>query len=130
MSRQMRHILRYSVKSGSMTKPTDLSIGNRIKEARKAAGLTQAELGDKIGRTQGIINKIEVGEVAVTLENLYNLSDALGRPVAYFLDLDVGDLNQDEAEIVDMWRALPDGMPKQYGKNLLRSWLDQILGRA
>lgn len=125
MSRQMQYILRSGVKSKPMTKPSDSFIGNRIKTARNEAGLTQVELGAKIGRSQGIINKMETGEIGATLENLYNLADALNRPVTFFLGVEVGDLNQDEAEVMDIYRSLPPGLPRQYGKGLLRSLADQ-----
>jgi transcriptional regulator with XRE-family HTH domain len=129
MSRQMQYILRLGVKSEPMEKPSDKFIGSRIKMARKEAGLTQVELGEKIGRTQGIINKMEAGEIGATLENLYNLADVLNHPVTFFLGLEVGDLDKDEAEVVDVYRSLPENA-KQYGKTLLRSWADQVLGRV
>lgn len=130
MSRQMQYILRLGVKSEAMEKPSDKFIGSRIRMARSEAGLTQVELGARIGRSQGIINKMETGEIGATLENLYNLSDALNRPVTFFLGLAVGDLDQDEAEIVDVYRSLPEGRSKQYAKTLIRSWADQVLGRV
>ena len=37
------------------------SLANRLKQARKAAGLTQAQLGEKIGVSQNAIQKIERG---------------------------------------------------------------------
>lgn len=126
MSRQMQYILRLGVKSGTMEKPTDKFIGSRIRMARKEADLTQVELGEKIGRTQGIINKMETGEIGVTLENLYNLADVLNRPITFFLGLEVGDLDQDEAEVMDAYRSLPNGLPKQHGKQMLLSWADQF----
>ena len=125
MSRQMQYILRLGVKSESMAKPSDKIIGSRIRMARKEAGLTQAELGEKIERTQGIINKMETGEIGATLENLYNLADVLNRPVTFFLGLEIGDLDLEEAEVMDIWRSLPPGLPRQYGKGLLRSLADQ-----
>jgi transcriptional regulator with XRE-family HTH domain len=128
MSRQLQYILRLGVKSRPMEKPSDKFIGSRIKMARKEAGLTQAELGEKIGRTQGIINKMETGDIGATLENLYKLSEALNHPVTFFLGLEVGDLDQDEAEVMDIYRSLPAGFPKQYGKRLLRSLVDQPPG--
>lgn len=125
MSRQMQYILRLGVKSKPMEKPSDKFIGSRIRMARKEAELTQSELGEKIGRTQGIINKMETGEIGATLENLYNLADVLSRPITFFLGLEVGDLDLEEAEVMDIWRSLPPGLPRQYGKSLLRSLADQ-----
>lgn len=125
MSRQMQYILRLDVKLKPMEKPSDKIIGSRIRMARKEAGLTQVELGEKIERTQGIINKMETGEIGATLENLYNLADVLNRPVTFFLGLEVGDLDLEEAEVMDIWRSLPPGLPRQYATRLLRSLADQ-----
>jgi putative transcriptional regulator len=36
-------------------------LGNRLKEARTAAGLTQAELADRIGVSRKTINTVENG---------------------------------------------------------------------
>lgn len=130
MSRQMQYILRLGVQSGIMSEPDYKLIGNRIREARKNADLTQSELAEKVGLTQGMINKIETGITGATLENLYKLAEVLNCPVTYFLGLDVGDLDKEEAEVMDIWRTLPEGLPRQYGKSLLRSLADQSLGRV
>lgn len=42
------------------------TIGSRVREARKKAGLNQTELGDLVGGSQQIITKIESGEVKNT----------------------------------------------------------------
>jgi transcriptional regulator with XRE-family HTH domain len=126
MSRQMQYILSFDIKSGGIVEPDYKQIGNRVRQARKNTGLTQAELGEKVELTQGMINKIETGLTGATLENLYKLAGVLNCPVTYFLGLDVGDLNQDEGEVVDIYRSLPEGLPREYGRKMLRSWADQI----
>lgn len=45
-------------------------LGNEIRRARRAAGLTQAEVGELLGCGQGKINKIESGSVSVKLGDL------------------------------------------------------------
>jgi transcriptional regulator with XRE-family HTH domain len=45
-------------------------LGNEIRRARKAAGMTQQEVGDLLGCGQGKINKIESGSVSVKLADL------------------------------------------------------------
>lgn len=40
-----------------------LEIGRRIEEARKHAGLTQSELGDKLGMNKSSIQRYETGQV-------------------------------------------------------------------
>lgn len=121
---------RKSVYLEAMTTPDLDLIGNRIREARKDAGMTQAELGSHLELTQGMINKIETGQSAITLANLFKLAEVLNRPLAYFLGINVGELTAEEGEIVEIYRSLPEGKSKQYGKSLLRSWADQVLGRA
>jgi transcriptional regulator with XRE-family HTH domain len=44
--------------------------GDLIREARLRAGLTQAELGEKIGKPQSVIARWERGEVTPRLETL------------------------------------------------------------
>lgn len=55
-----------------------------LKERRKAAGLTQAELAEKSGVSRGTIAAIESEsvETATTTETLLKLADALGCKVA------------------------------------------------
>lgn len=40
----------------------DMSVGQRIKEARKEAGLTQAELCAKVGMNQSTLSELERGD--------------------------------------------------------------------
>ena len=55
--------------------------GSLIREARKRAGLTQAELAERLGKTQSEIGRWERGEVKPSLETL--------RAVVRACDLDV-----------------------------------------
>jgi transcriptional regulator with XRE-family HTH domain len=60
-------------------------IGERIKKARRNAGLTQTELGDKLSLGLRHIQKIEKGETGLNIERLGEISSALNVPLAYFL---------------------------------------------
>lgn len=51
---------------------------NKLKEARKAAGLTQVELSRKTGLSQPDISSIERGDRDPTASTLRKLADALG----------------------------------------------------
>jgi predicted nucleotidyltransferase len=46
--------------------------------ARRAAGLTQAELAARVGTTQSAIARLESGAITPTVETLCRLSDVLG----------------------------------------------------
>lgn len=60
-------------------------IGQRFREARIAHGLTQDELGKRVGRDRTAINKIEGGKRHVDAVELIRLSNALGLPLGHFL---------------------------------------------
>ncbi len=53
-------------------------IGAIIRRARRNAGLTQTELGKKIGMRQATISKLEKGEPATQLSTLLDALTALG----------------------------------------------------
>lgn len=55
----------------------DMTIGKRIKQARKKAGLTQKELAEKIGAANGTIGQYERNLRSPTYNNLIKLCNAL-----------------------------------------------------
>lgn len=60
-------------------------IGERVRESRSAAALTQAELARRLGLDRTALAKIEAGVRQVSALELFRLSDALGLPVAHFV---------------------------------------------
>jgi Zn-dependent peptidase ImmA (M78 family)/DNA-binding XRE family transcriptional regulator len=60
-------------------------IGERLRGARRAAGLTQAEVGRRIGVTNVAISKYERDLVTPSGERLVHLAEALGVAVAQLL---------------------------------------------
>ena len=52
-------------------------IGNRIKAARKAKGLSQSELSELIDRSVGYMSYIETGRKKPSLETLIQIANAL-----------------------------------------------------
>lgn len=50
---------------------------NRIKEIRKEKGLTQAQLAEKLGVFQSVVQKVESGTVDLDLKWMKKLSKAL-----------------------------------------------------
>jgi transcriptional regulator with XRE-family HTH domain len=53
-------------------------LGQIIREAREKAGLSQEELAQRVGLTQGALSFIERGLVEPRLSTLLQLFDALG----------------------------------------------------
>jgi len=72
--------------------PVDIHVGARVREQRKAKGLSQGELGDSLGLTFQQIQKYERGANRIGASRLYQLSCILGVPVTYFFDAMPGDI--------------------------------------
>jgi HTH-type transcriptional regulator/antitoxin HipB len=54
-----------------------LELGEQIRRLREARGVSQAELGRRIGSTQPAIARLEAGRVTPTLETLDRVAAAL-----------------------------------------------------
>lgn len=55
-----------------------LSIGEKIKTARKKAGLTQKELGEKLGVSAAMIAQYETGKRTPKIETIQKIAGAVG----------------------------------------------------
>ena len=62
-----------------------VGLGMKVASARKAAGLTQAELAREVGTKQAAISKIETGRVVPTLPVLDRIARALGSTIVITL---------------------------------------------
>ncbi len=63
-------------------------IGALIREIRKAGGLTQAELSEKLGISYQQVQKYEYGTSELTISRLRQIAGVLGVPVRTFLPED------------------------------------------
>lgn len=54
------------------------TLGNTLRQHRKAQGLTQSQAGEKFGIPQKTISRIEAGVASVRLETLFRYMAALG----------------------------------------------------
>ncbi len=62
-----------------------MTLGEKLKEARLAAGLSQRQLcGEKI--TRNMLSQIENGTARPSMDTLQYLADRLEKPVGYFLE--------------------------------------------
>lgn len=79
-----------------------LQVGKKIRLYRKARKLTQEELGEYLKIDQSYIGRIERGEVNITLETLYKISNALRiNPFQLFEDEKNGRPQKSKSEILD-----------------------------
>lgn len=57
----------------------------RLRQAREAAGLTQAEAGSRIHRDQTLISKVESGERRLDIIEVDELAEIYGKPLTWFV---------------------------------------------
>jgi transcriptional regulator with XRE-family HTH domain len=85
------------------TKSRNGVIGLRVRAAREERGLSQEEIGHRLGLTKGGYGQYERGLHPFTADQLFQLSALLNRSVAYFLGLETG-LTPDEDQLVSLYR--------------------------
>ena len=54
------------------------AVGNRMRELRKRAGLTQAQVADAASLSRFFYLEVEAGHRTLSLDNLFAIADALG----------------------------------------------------
>lgn len=60
-------------------------LGERLKEERAKAGLTQEQLAMKIGTNKSYISRVENGHADIQVSTLFKIFNGLGRRVALTL---------------------------------------------
>ena len=89
-------------------------IGERIKGLRLELGVTQKELGEKIGVEKSTINKYELGKIAIPYKKIEKIAAALETTPAYLMGWEEEDKTKDEIdreaqEMLDAYnRASPE----------------------
>lgn len=58
-------------------------IGPTIRAARERLGLTQAQLGERLGWQQGLVSRYEAGKREPSVSVLCRIADALGMVYSY-----------------------------------------------
>lgn len=81
----MAIILSCDMNQGRPARRPRTPFGERIAQARERAGLTQVQLAERLGTTQGNITSWEREVVALRPEQLNELADALGVSADYLL---------------------------------------------
>jgi len=79
---------------------------NRIREARELHGLTQDQVGQRVGKTGATVAKYETGETAISVYMLHRIARAIGVP-AYSLIIDYdGPRHEQERTLLTLFRRL------------------------
>lgn len=66
--------------------PIDVHVGRRVRQRRKALGVTQERLAADLGLTFQQVQKYERGANRISASKLYEIAASLSAPVAYFFD--------------------------------------------
>ncbi len=67
-------------------RPVDVHVGGRVKARRKLIGMSQTELGKRVGLTQQQTQKYENGMNRIAASRLWVISLVLGRPISWFFE--------------------------------------------
>jgi transcriptional regulator with XRE-family HTH domain len=103
----------------------DAHVGKRIRHRRWMVGMTQQQLADKVGIKFQQIQKYETGMNRVSASRLWDISEALGVPIAFFfeglqtaaspLDDGAGDILADKEALllVRTYYAIPEAQRRR-----------------
>lgn len=85
--------------------PIDRHVGGQLRLRRAQAGMTQTELGAKVGLSFQAVQKYETGENRISASRLYQLACILEVSMGYFFDgLDATGNSEDNAGSSDLTR--------------------------
>jgi transcriptional regulator with XRE-family HTH domain len=90
-----------------------------IREARLRAGLTQAELADRLGRDRAQVARWEIGRQEPSFDNLRSVVEACG----FVLNVEIGERDNDPALDEQLERALLEAPAQR-----VQSLLDRLSG--
>jgi Zn-dependent peptidase ImmA (M78 family)/DNA-binding XRE family transcriptional regulator len=96
-------------------------VAQRIRESREKLGLSQAQLAERLGRTQTSVSLWESGKRTAGLDDLIDVADALGVEVSRFLPP-----NRARRPVVALLRATAERLVDQQ----LYSVIDQVVSDA
>jgi len=68
------------------TTSIDVELGRRLRALRKTGGLSQEQLGEKIGLTFQQLQKYEWGKNRMSVARMVQIAAALDQPASIFID--------------------------------------------
>jgi transcriptional regulator with XRE-family HTH domain len=93
------------MRAKTMGSEIDVHLGKRLRRRRRLLGLTQQQLAGACGVRFQQIQKYECGANRISASRLWQLSEALQVPVAYFYD-GLSEQQRSEAEAEDCGEVL------------------------
>jgi len=103
--------------------PVDVHVGRAVRWRRKVRGLSQQQLGERIGLTFQQVQKYESGANRISASALHAIAGALEVPVAFFFDglpetVAAGPGEETGASLTARMLGAPGGLA------LAEAWLD------
>jgi transcriptional regulator with XRE-family HTH domain len=106
-----------------MPHKVDIHVGQKLRQRRWLVGMTQQKLAEMVGIKFQQIQKYETGANRVSASRLWDISEALGVPAAYFFegceDIDTRLEGQDEENST---KAPADLLNDKEAMDLVRSY--------
>lgn len=91
--------------------PIDAHVGSRIRARRGLLGMSQKDLGEKVGLTFQQIQKYERGANRIGSGRLYEFSRILNVPISYFFDDMSAELETYAEQGAKKGKAIPASAP-------------------
>lgn len=110
-----------------MPHPVDVAVGNRVRELRIRANMTQQTLAEKIGVSFQQVQKYEKGSNRMGASRLVEIAEILSVPVgALFQDIDLSgatgvSLDRDAAKVARDWRAIGDDGTRSVIRDVIKA---------
>ncbi len=116
-----------------MPHPTDIAVGNRVRELRMRAGLSQQALAERIGLSFQQVQKYEKGTNRMGASRLIQIASVLNVPVeALFEGLETSNaasgadsqgvmLDRDAARVARDWVQIPDESTRDIVRDMIRT---------
>lgn len=69
-----------------MKHPVDIHVGKRVRHRRWMVGMTQQQLGERVGIKFQQIQKYETGMNRISASRLWDIAEVLGVPISFFFE--------------------------------------------
>ncbi len=69
-----------------MTHPVDVHVGQRVRQRRWMVGMTQQQLGDRVGIKFQQIQKYETGTNRISASRMWDIAATMEVPISFFFE--------------------------------------------
>ena len=105
-----------------MKHPVDVHVGKRVRHRRWMVGMTQQQLGERVGIKFQQIQKYETGMNRISASRLWDIAHALEVPVNFFFEGIQEDADLGGGEAVSSGSAQGDLLADKEALELVRSY--------